>query len=100
MVKSEPIEGILGKGINQAQSRLMLGLSLGRARLGAGWGLSNLDDFDLSNHSLLDPKSRGAIAWLLLPLNASIYLEMSLAFTSKLGYGLIKIEQWVIKLHS
>lgn len=70
-------------GINHAQSRLMLGLSLGRARLGAGWELNNLDSFDLSNHSLIDPEPGGAIAWLLLPLNASIYLEMSLAFAKQ-----------------
>ena len=61
----------------------MLGLSLGRAKLGAGWGLSNLERFDLSNQSIVNPATGGIIAWLLLPLNASIYLEMSLAFSKQ-----------------
>ena len=70
-------------GMNHAQSRLMLGLSLGRAQLGAGWGSSSFDRFDLSDYSIDDLRSGGTIAWLLLPLNASLYLEMSLAFVKQ-----------------
>ena len=65
--------------INHAQSRLLMGLSLGRARLGLGWGVSRLESQpELLNMNL---KDGGTLAWLSLPLNAAIYLEMSLTFT-------------------
>ena len=67
------------QAINHARSRFLMGMSLGRAKLGLGWGLSRLEQ----HNELLktDLKDGGVLAWLSLPLNAAIYLEMSLAFT-------------------
>lgn len=63
-------------GQKQARIRALVGGNIGRASLGVGWGFSN-------RHLISDQLVEGGpMTWLLLPLSAPLYLEMSVWYTN------------------
>ena len=76
--------------LHQAQAQLMMGLKLGRAKLGLGWGVSQQTEID---RLIEKAKQGGLAAWLSLPLNAAIYLEMSLNLMAQTQMLLDRVDE-------
>lgn len=67
------------RGPAESGERALLGLALGRARLGAGWGVARWRD-------LIDAPldAGGALGWVKVPLSAPLYLELSAWYPRRL----------------
>lgn len=64
-------------GLPEVGGRLLLGARLGRARLGAGWGVAerSITEVELSQG--------GPLGWARVPLSAPLYLELSAWYASR-----------------
>ena len=62
-------------GLPDADVRAMLGVRLGRARLGGGWGVPYYDDHGVR------VSEGGALGWVSVPLSAPLYLELGVWYS-------------------